>query len=109
MTPSFKTFITSTVLVLASATAFSALAQTPTTPAAPTQGARTPGKGLKELDVNKDKMLSRDEVKGRPHLTQNFDAIDTNKDGQLSRDEMKAYRQAHKGQGQSQGQAKSKP
>lgn len=100
MTASFKTFITSTVVALASATAFSAMAQTPPAPAAPTQGARTPGKGLKELDLNKDKMLSRDEAKGRPHLSKNFDAIDTNKDGQLSRDEMKAYRQAHKGQGQ---------
>ena len=103
MTPSFKTLMSSTVLVLASATAFSAMAQTP--PAPPTQGARTPGKGLKELDVNKDKMISRDEAKGRPHLTKNFDAIDANKDGQLTRDEMKAYRQAHKGQ----GQAKAKP
>lgn len=100
MTASFKTFITSTVVALASATAFSAMAQTPPAPAAPTQGAGTPGKGLKELDLNKDKMLSRDEAKSRPHLSKNFDAIDTNKDGQLSRDEMKAYRQAHKGQGQ---------
>ncbi len=102
MTASFKTLISSTVLVLASVTAFSALAQTPPAPAAPgapTQGARTPGKGLKALDTNGDKMLSRDEVKSRPHLTKNFDAIDTNKDGQLSRPELKAYRQAHKGEG----------
>ena len=102
MTPSFKTLISSTVLVLASATAFSAMAQTPpapTTPSAPAQGARTPGKGLKALDTNNDKMISRDEAKGRPHLTKNFDAIDTNKDGQLTREELKAYRQAHKGEG----------
>jgi hypothetical protein len=99
MTSSFKALISSTVLVLASATAFSALAQTPPAPSAPASSARTPGKGLKALDTNKDKMLSRDEVKGRPHLTKNFDAIDANKDGQLSRDEMKAYRQAHKGEG----------
>ena len=98
MTASFKTLISSTVLVLASATAFSALAQTPPAPAESTQGARVPGKGLKALDTNGDKMISRDEAKGRPHLTKNFDAIDTNKDGQLTRDELKSYRQAHKGE-----------
>ena len=103
MTPSFKTLISSTVLVLASATAFNAMAQTPATPAAPTQGARTPGKGLKALDTNNDKMISRDEAKGRPHLTKNFDAIDTNKDGQLSRDELKTYRKAHKGEHKGEG------
>ena len=110
MTPSFKTLISSTVLVLASATAFSAMAQTPpapTTPSAPAQGARTPGKGLKALDTNNDKMISRDEAKGRPHLTKNFDAIDTNKDGQLTRDELKAYRKAHKGE--HKGEGKSQP
>ena len=98
MTASFKTIISSTVLAVASATAFSALAQTPSAPAAPASAARTPGKSLKELDINKDKLISRDEAKGRPHLTKNFDAIDANKDGQLSRGEMKAYRQAHKGE-----------
>ena len=98
MTASFKTLISSTVLALASATAFSALAQTPSAPTAPASDARTPGKSLKELDINKDKLISRDEAKGRPHLTKNFDAIDANKDGQLSRGEMKAYRQAHKGE-----------
>lgn len=112
MTSSFKTIISSTVLVLASGIAFSALAQapaTPATPAAPAQGARTPGKGLKALDTNKDKMLSRDEVKSRPHLTKNFDAIDTNKDGQLSRDEMKVYRQAHKGEHKGERMGEVKP
>lgn len=103
MTASLNTIISGTVLVLASATAFGALAQTPTTPATPTapaQGARTPGKGLMALDTNNDKMLPRDEVKSRPMLTKNFDAIDSNKDSQLSRGEMKAYRKAHKGEGQ---------
>ena len=115
MTTSLKTLISSTVLVLASATAFSALAQTPPAPAAPTQGARTPGKSMKELDVNKDKMISRDEAKDKPHLTKNFDAIDANKDGQLSREEMKAYRKAHKGEhkgeqkGERKGQGKDQP
>ncbi len=108
MTTSFKTLISSTVLVLASAIAFSALAQTPPAPAAPASGARTPGKSLKELDTNKDKMISRDEAKGRPHLTKNFDAIDTNKDGQLSRPELKAYRQAHKGERKGEGKGPAK-
>ena len=108
MTASFKTLISSTVLVLASATAFSALAQTPPAPSAPASGARTPGKGLKALDTNNDKMLSRDEVKSRPHLTKNFDAIDSNKDGQLTRQELKAYRQAHKGERKGEGKGPAK-
>lgn len=98
MTSSFKALISSTAVVLASSFAFSALAQTPPAPATPASGARAHGKGLKALDTNGDKMISRDEAKGRPHLTKNFDAIDANKDGQLSRDELKAYRQAHKGE-----------
>ena len=105
MTLSFKALISSTVLVLASATAFSALAQTPAAPATPASGARA--KGMKEIDVNKDKMISREEAKGKPRLTKNFDAIDTNKDGQLSRDELKAFRQSHKGE--RKAEVKSQP
>jgi EF-hand domain pair len=52
--------------------------------------------GMRKLDTNKDKLISREEAKASPMLTKNFDAIDTNKDGQLSREEMKAYHQAHK-------------
>ena len=106
MTSLFKTLISSAVLVVISATAFSAMAQTP---AAPTQGSRTHGEALKALDTNSDKMISRDEAKSKPRLAKNFDAIDTNKDGQLSAAEMKAYRKAHKGehQGEHKGQAKS--
>ena len=109
MTSTFKALVSSTVLVLASATAFGALAQTPPAPATPASGARTHGKSLKELDINKDKMISRDEAKGRPMLTKNFDAIDVNKDGQLSRDEIKTYHKAHKGEhrGEGKGQPKS--
>ena len=59
----------------------------PDTPDTLASGARVHGKALKELDTNEDKMISRDEAKGKPRLTKNFDAIDTNKDGQLSRDE----------------------
>ena len=53
---------------------------------------------MKALDTNKDKVISRDEAKGRPSLAKNFDAIDTNKDGKLSRDKLKAYRQAYRGE-----------
>jgi EF-hand domain pair len=56
------------------------------------------GKGHASLDTNKDQLISRDEVKGRPRLEKYFDAIDSNKDGQLSRDEFKAFRAAHHGQ-----------
>ena len=102
MTASLKRLLTSTILVIAGAATFSAFAQTPpASSGAP--GARTEGPGkakprLKDLDTNKDNMISRDEAKGRPRLAKNFDAIDTNKDGQLTRDELKAYRQAHKGE-----------
>lgn len=108
MNLSFKTFISGTVVVLASATAVSAMAQTPMAPADQTTGTpRGQGKGLKGLDTNNDRMISRDEAKGRPMLAKNFDAIDTNKDGQLSRDELKAFRKAHKGEGRGQYGAKS--
>ena len=109
MTSSLKNLIPAAVLVLASATAFSAFAQTPAAPGAPASGARSHGhaKGMKDIDVNKDKQISRDEAKDKPRLNKNFDAIDTNKDGQLSRDEMKAYRKAHRGEGEGKGQPKS--
>ena len=106
MTSLFKTLASSTVLVIAGTVAFGAMAQTPIAPVAPaaaassprTHGNATHGKGMKNIDTNQDKMISRDEAKDKPKLAQRFDAIDTNKDGQLSRDEMKAYRQAQKGQ-----------
>ena len=82
--------------MLAASIAFTAMAQTPSVPVAPAPSARPHGKGMKELDTNKDKMISRDEAKTRPRLAKNFDAIDTNKDGQLSHDEIKAYRKAHR-------------
>ena len=111
MTSSFKNLIPATVLILASATAFSVLAQTPAALGAPVSGARghDHGKGMRDIDVNKDKQISRDEAKGKPRLTKNFDAIDSNKDGQLSRDEMMVYRKAHRSEqkGEGKGQPKS--
>lgn len=108
MISSFKTVISSTVLVLASVTSFNAFAQTAAAPTTAASGVRPHGKGMRDIDTNKDKLISRDEAKGKPHLTKNFDAIDTNKDGQLSRDEMKAYRKAHKGEHKGQGQSQPK-
>lgn len=45
-----------------------------------------------KIDADGDKMISREEAKGHPHLEKNFDAIDANKDGKLSPEEMKAFR-----------------
>jgi hypothetical protein len=104
MNKSFTSLLSGTAIALAGVCTFSAFAQTPPPPAPAPSSQRGEGLGkparpsLKALDVNKDKMLSRDEVKGRPMLEKNFDAIDTNKDGQLTRAEMKAYREAHKGE-----------
>lgn len=109
MTSSLKTLVASSAFVLAASIAFTAMAQTPSAPVTPTPSARPHGKGMKELDTNKDKMISRDEAKTRPRLAKNFDAIDTNKDGQLSHDEIKAYRKAHQGERKSGGQTQPKP
>ncbi|MDB5966572.1 MAG: putative signal transduction protein with EFhand domain protein [Polaromonas sp.] len=105
MKTSLTTLLSGTAIALASLCTFSAFAQTPPPPPAaapaPPRGegpGKPPRASLRALDVNKDKMLSKDEVKGRPMLEKNFDAIDTNKDGQLTRAEMKAYREAHKGE-----------
>jgi len=46
------------------------------------------------VDANGDGLISRDEAKAVPWLSQNFDAIDANKDGSLSRDEIHAWRHA---------------
>lgn len=106
MKKSITTLLLGSALALASLSTVSALAQTPAA-SAPTASASSPrGQGLgkparpsfKSMDLNHDKMLSREEVKGRPMLEKNFDAIDSNKDGQITRAEMKAYREAHKGE-----------
>jgi EF-hand domain pair len=52
--------------------------------------------GIRKLDTNGDKLISREEAKANPKLSKNFDAIDANKDGQLSRDEIKAFHKVHK-------------
>ena len=51
---------------------------------------------FKELDANKDKKLSKKEVKGP--LKDDFDKIDTNKDGFLTKEELeKAPKPERKG------------
>jgi Ca2+-binding EF-hand superfamily protein len=49
---------------------------------------------FKQLDINHDGLISRQEAAPSPFLAKHFDAIDTNHDGQISRAEMKAFRQA---------------
>src|SRR5512145_3308994 len=51
------------------------------------------------FDANGDGLISRDEAKGAPGLTTNFDAIDTSKDGSLSADEMRAFHATRHAQG----------
>ncbi|MES2398606.1 MAG: EF-hand domain-containing protein [Pseudomonadota bacterium] len=104
MIKSFTTLLSGTAIALAGLCTSSAFAQTPPPAPSATRGeglGKPPRPKLRELDVNKDKMLSKEEVKSRPMLAKNFDAIDTNKDGQLTRAEMKAYREAHKGEARS--------
>jgi Ca2+-binding EF-hand superfamily protein len=64
--------------------------------------ARAQFAGRPRMDTDGDALVSREEAKNSPMLSQNFDAIDANKDGQLSRDEMRAYHQAHRGEGWAQ-------
>lgn len=54
------------------------------------------GHGKTKLDLNGDKVISRQEAAARPMIAQNFDRIDTNRDGVLSKDELKAFRKAHR-------------
>ena len=51
---------------------------------------------LKAADTNGDGMISREEAKAFPRLSQHFDQIDTDKNGLISPEEMKAAHQARK-------------
>ena len=63
----------------------------PTAPApAPMASADKP-KSWKDLDVNKDGKLSKDEVAADPTWTADFDAVDSNKDGYISKAEYKKH------------------
>ena len=103
MTASIQHILSGAIFVMTGVATFTALAQTPLHASTGAPGATTAGPGMvkprrKDLDTNHDRMISRDEARGRPRLARNFDAIDTNKNGQLSRDELKAYHQAHRGE-----------
>jgi len=50
------------------------------------------------MDANGDGMISRDEAKASPRLSETFDAWDTNKDGTLDQAEMTAHRDAMRGE-----------
>ena len=94
MTLQLKTLtalLPSLTVALASAIGSAAVAQTTAPPA-------KVANSLKALDANKDRQMSREEVKGHTRLEKNFEAIDTNKNGQLSRQELKAFRAAQQGQ-----------
>src|SRR5690242_14878000 len=88
----------SIITLVTVATLFSSaavLAQSTTTPSAPTRGpaamqARM-AEMLKAADTDKDGFISKAEAeKSLPRLAQHFDDIDTNKDGLFSSDEFKA-------------------
>jgi hypothetical protein len=63
---------------------------------APADKSQRSSHGMKNLDTNRDKLISREEAKAHSPLAQNFDKIDADKDGQISRNEMKAFHQANK-------------
>lgn len=47
----------------------------------------------KQLDLNGDGFVSREEAKGDPGLDRGFGRFDSNKDGRLSQDELKVFRE----------------
>jgi len=67
--------------------------QMPLNPQSATAGAHHGG--LRALDLDGNRMLSRQEVQSHRHLARRFDSIDTNRDGELSRDELRAWHAAH--------------
>lgn len=50
------------------------------------------------MDANKDGVVSREEAKAHPRLSEGFDAWDKNKDGNLDQAEMTAHREAMRGE-----------
>ena len=54
------------------------------------------GQGLRAADTNGDGMISREEAKAFPRLSQHFDQIDADKNGLISPEEMKAAHQARR-------------
>lgn len=54
-------------------------------------------------DANNDGVVTREEAKAFPRLTETFDASDKNKDGQLDQAEMTAHREAMRGEMRAKG------
>ncbi|MGH9751268.1 MAG: EF-hand domain-containing protein [Blastocatellia bacterium] len=74
--------------VLALLTSISVFAQDPQAQPSPRRrGDPDGGKRMKQMDINNDGAISRDEWKGRPEV---FDRIDKNGDGSLTREEFGA-------------------
>src|SRR5262245_17502347 len=93
-----KRFSIFTVCVFALLLGTAVLAQDPSTQPSPRQrGGPSREKRIKNMDVDKDGAISRDEWKGRSRA---FDRIDKNGDGSLTREELVAAgtRQARPGQ-----------
>jgi hypothetical protein len=68
------------------------VANTAVAPAsAPTASTADKPKTWKELDINKDGKLSKDEAAGDSGLAAVFDTADTNRDGYISKVEYKKY------------------
>jgi len=51
---------------------------------------------FKAADKDNDGSLTREEAKGLPRVTKNFDAIDTDKSGTVTLKEIRAYMKAHR-------------
>jgi len=74
------------------------LAATPAFAAAPGPGGGPPGPmpdpatAVKEMDANKDGVVSKEEWVATNHRAEAFDGIDTNKDGKLTVEEITAAR-----------------
>jgi Ca2+-binding EF-hand superfamily protein len=54
--------------------------------------------GRYSIDANNDGIVTREEARSFPRLSEQFDAADTNKDGQLDTAEMNAHREAMRGE-----------
>jgi hypothetical protein len=65
-----------------------------------------PPAGRSSVDANADGIVTREEAQAHPRLAGQFDAVDTNKDGKLDAAEMNAHREAMRGQGRADAQAR---
>ncbi|MFT4901555.1 MAG: hypothetical protein ACI81V_000829 [Lentimonas sp.] len=65
-------------------------------------GERGKGEGMKALDADQSRSISKEEAANAPRLAEAFDNIDANGDGELTPDELRAHHQAHGGKGKKQ-------